>query len=163
MNTETLFIAIDPATTTGWCHRDSHGEWKLAAAKAAPTKGREAEPSWCRPGKIFDHLFRLTYALSAHHKLPLHIVCEGAAGFTRGQKAVQVGHELRGAIKAFCWHMNMPYTEIQPQSLQQFHGGRSQVPKEEMIKIAQERYGYEGTSDNVADAILIYQWAIRNL
>tara|TARA_E500000318_G_scaffold60940_1_gene56529 strand:+ start:11202 stop:11693 length:492 start_codon:yes stop_codon:yes gene_type:complete len=163
MNTETLFIAIDPATTTGWCHRDSHGEWKLAAVKAAPTKGRGAEPSWCRPGKIFNRLLRLKYELSVRHTLPLHIVCEGAAGFTRGQKAVQVGHELRGGIKAFCWHTNISYTELQPQSLQQFHGGRSQVPKEDMLKIAQERYGYKGTSDNVADAILIYQWAIRNL
>lgn len=154
------FIALDPATSTGYASDLGSGTWDLTPAKASPKKGRLAEPEYARPGKLEANLDQLVKDILGNPgwSRKVVVICEGAAAFSRGKAAVRVGHELRGVIKSWCWRNAFTYVEIQPGDLQEFVGGRRSVPKDEMLRIAQQRYKPECTSDDEADALHLLAW-----
>lgn len=151
-------IAVDPGSVTGWALDGRSGATNIAALKAAPRKGRpEPEPEYVRCGNLWGLLDVL------YEGVPVTVVCEGAAGFMKGKHAVRVSNELRGVVKAWCAIRGARYVEVQPQDLQRFAAGRCQVPKDEMVRLARERYGYQGSDDNTADALHLLAWAKANL
>ena len=153
-------IAIDPGTVTGWATENGVGVEDLTPKAAAPTKGRVKEPEYSRCGKLWHLLVTLR---SCDRDTDAVVVCEGARGFMKGKDAVRVSNELRGVVKAFCHSHGLQYVEVQPQDLQRFVTGRCQVPKEEMLGLAKERYGYTGDDDNAADALHLLAWARKHL
>lgn len=159
-----IVITIDPGTLTGWTCGGGSGMEDLTPAKAAPTKGRVAEPEYARCGKLAALLHRLgCIGTVPTHLRVAYVVCEGAAGFTKGKHAVRVSNELRGVVKAWCWRNNVAYIEIAPTDLQRFATGRGQVPKDEMLALARSRLNYPGTDDNEADAWWLREWARMHL
>ena len=155
-------IALDPGTVTGWATENASGFQDLTPKPAAPTKGREKEPEYSRCGKLWAILRNITDRMPSNGQGGV-VVCEGARGFMKGKDAVRVSNELRGVVKAFCYWYGLRYVEVQPQDLQRFVTGRCQVPKEEMLRLAQERYGYTGDDDNAADALHLLAWARKYL
>lgn len=157
-----FIIALDPGTSTGFaCSNGCHGVRDLAPLKAAPKKKREAEPEYARCGKLWALLHELVVLPPITPSTT--VVCEGAFGFMKGKNAVRVSNEIRGVVKAWAWTFGAAYVEVQPTDLQRFVTGRGQVPKEEMLRLAQERYGYAGEDDNVGDALHLLAWAKANI
>lgn len=118
------------------------------------------------PGKRRDAA-RLVYveALVGHHvvgdcappeALPLPpsvVVLEGYA-FGRPNQAHQLG-ELGGVIRHQLWCYARPFVVIPPAKLKQFATGKGNADKTAMVVAARERFGYEGTNNNEADAYLL--------
>jgi len=169
-------IAIDPGTVTGYaCSSGQHGAWDLTPAKARKRPPTEAEPEHARVGKLFARVsvaigsYLFPFAPTTAQRVV--VVCEGAAAFQRGKAAVRVSHELRGAVKAAVWHQasllddesRVSYLEIQPQDLKRFATGKANADKPEMVAAARRMCGYQGEDDNVADALLLLEWARKHV
>jgi hypothetical protein len=153
-------LALDLATITGWayCSGDEHasGTWNVAAKIA--TKTRAAEPSYFRLINLFNslNLFART------HDRPDIVSIEEAQGFTRYQAAVESSHQYR-AIALFWAAMNgCRVITCNPNDLLFFALGKrackSDEKKREMVRHAQEKYGYDGASHDEAEAIILLQW-----
>lgn len=153
-----MIITIDPGSATGWTCDERSGVRDLTPKVAAPTKRRVAEPEYARCGKLWALLQEIAGPMCADF-----VVCEGAAGFTKGKHAVRVSNELRGVVKAWCWTRGAKYIEIAPTDLQRHATGRGQVPKEEMLALAKSHLGYHGTDDNEGDAWWLRNWAVTHI
>lgn len=151
-------LALDPGTVTGAAWEGGSIRIDLAPVKASVKKNREAEPEYSRCGKIVQALGKLTETWR-----PEIVVVEGAAAFQRGKAAVRVSHELRGAVKAWCWTNKVRYEEVQPGDLKRFITGRTDSDKATMVAEAKRLYGYIGDDDNVADAMHLLAWGKKFL
>jgi Holliday junction resolvasome RuvABC endonuclease subunit len=89
------------------------------------------------------------------------LVVESASSFIRGKAALEVSHSLRGVIRAACWETGVQYIEVQPADLKKWATGKGNASKEEMVQRA-NNLGYEGKSDDEADAYLLLKWAEEN-
>lgn len=121
------------------------------------TKKRLAEEKHLRYGKLWNVLHEIEREWGGEVKIT--IICEGAAGFTKGKSAVEVSNKYRGVVEAFCAVHNIDYIGIQPNDLQRWATGKGRAEKTEMMKVAADRYGFTGTNDNVADALLMWYFA----
>jgi len=80
------------------------------------------------------------------------VVLEGY-GFS-SQKAVVQG-ELGGVIRLALYDRRIPYAEVAPATLKKFTTGKGNADKDAMIAAAIRRFGFEGISNNFADAWLL--------
>ncbi len=151
-----MILAIDPGTHAGWAHMlngsRSSGTWNFQTK--TKTKSRPAEPKHFR-------LLHANTSLQYHCDtwgFPDLIVCEDAAGFTRGKSAVEASHKFRAVVELFCAVKNIKLLYVQPADVKRWATGKGNADKEEMLAVARERFGYQGSDDNEADAILIREW-----
>lgn len=154
-------LAIDPGTTTGWA-RWAHGEmtygtWELKNKTGRKTKPNE--PKWTRLTKLWDNLGRTDFDLEPDLGL---VVYEGAAGFMRGQAAVEWSHKFRAVIELYCGIHEIKQISVQPTDLKMFALGKGRGEKEEMIEVA-KCFGYDGIDDNEADSVLLLHWALKHV
>ncbi len=131
------------------------GVWKVYAKPA--TKKRPAEP-------IHFRLLNLYRQLGEFSDIDL-LVYEEAVGFIRGAAAVESSHRLRAVVLLWCAIKNIRAVSINPNDLLFFSLGKKTCKrdekKREMILHAKKKYGYEGNSDDEAEAIIILHWAIE--
>ena len=161
-------VGVDPGSRLGWA--GPHGSGTVNVERRVGTKKRREEPEWARMGHVWGAISRIVYdtiapdmrvlvvrdGLSALERAPLPptaLVVEGAPGFTRGQAAVAVGHNIRGVAKLWCWRYRTLYFEVSPVELKQYATGRAKADKHEMVAAARARLGYEGADPDEADAI----------
>lgn len=154
-------IAIDPGNNTGITHgigQNPITELHDFTPKAA-TKKRLAEEKHLRYGKLWYILNHIVENAKRHQDCNILIICEGAAGFTKGKAAVEVSNKYRGVVEAFAAISGSAYMPIQPNDLQRWASGKGRAEKTEMVKIAMEKYGYRGTNDNESDSLLLFHFA----
>lgn len=156
---QTVIIALDPATNCGYATPSGSGVWDLSPDKAAPSKGRKAEPEWARCGKLDDHLRTLGNNYLDHSVV---LVTEATQGFTRFPHTLKIGHELRGVMKAVCYLYNWHYLEVQPTTLKKWATGSGKASKQEMVEAAC-KYEPDIISDDQADAVLLRHFGIDQL
>jgi len=168
-----FIIAIDPGNNTGitYGYSDQKPITELHDFTPKPaTKGnskkpaRKAEEKHIRYGKLFTLLTMISPAdngviFPVQSPCEIIIICEGAAGFTKGKAAVEVSNKYRGVVEAYAAVKNCTYIGIQPNDLQRWATGKGRAEKTEMLKVASERFGYQGTDDNEGDSVLLYHFA----
>lgn len=154
-------IGIDPATHCGFAHSGGSGVWDLSPDKAAPSKGRVADPEWARCGKLSGKLEAMMDGMLQEGRQVV-VFCESAQGFTRFPHTLKIGHELRGVIKSYCYAFGARYVEVPPTTLKKWATGSGKAAKEDMIEAAQQ-YKSGVTSDDEADAILLRQYGLDQL
>lgn len=161
-----FIIAIDPGNNCGitWGFIDSGARVELHNFTPKPaTKKRKAEPKHLRFGKLYKILCRIELEwMRVQPEYSMIVICEGAAGFTKGKSAVEVSNKYRGVVEAFATLNNAIYIPIQPSDLQRFATGKGKADKTEMMRVAAEKYGYTGTDDNEADSLLMWHFAREN-
>lgn len=180
MNT-TFIIAIDPATVTGFAEGYLDHEiprtWtkdytpkkatkgKKATKKNPAIPGRPAEANHLRYGKMWADLVECLKHLP--NECDVYVICENAAGFTRGKAAIEVSNKFRGVVEAFCAYYELNYIAMQPADLKRYAVGKGVAEKEEMIVAARRRgYSKEVEDDNEADAFLMWLYLrdyVRNI
>lgn len=157
-------IAIDPGNNTGLVHGYDAVSPQIELHNFTPkpaTKKRKAEEKHLRYGMLWVRLQDILIPIS---DVPnIHVICENAAGFMKGKSAVEVSNKYRGVVEAFCAVHEIQYTAIQPNDLQRWATGKGKAEKSEMIKVATDRYGFAGTDDNQADALLMWHFLKEQL
>jgi Holliday junction resolvasome RuvABC endonuclease subunit len=137
-------LALDVATKTGFCTKTAFGLWDFTV--------KRDESSGMRLIRFKSKLKEI---------IPIEeinlVVFERSQGFH--QNAVIVQSELHGCLKLFCEESGIEYRAFSPGEIKKFATGKGNAKKEDMIKSAQEKYGYNGNDDNEADAIHLYQLA----
>lgn len=78
-------------------------------------------------------------------------VIEGYA-FGRQNQAAHLG-ELGGVIRVSLFGLGVPYVEVPPALLKKFATGKGNASKEDMLVAAVKRLGYDGASNDEADAL----------
>lgn len=141
-------LAIDQASSCGWCCGDDlYGCWNLTTR---------------RDESIGSKLLRFKAKLKEIINLEQIglIVYERVAG----QHATAIIHasKMVAIIETLCEEIGIQYTAYSATEIKRFATGKGNANKDAMVKAAQEKYGYDGTDDNIADAIHIYQLAKQN-
>lgn len=98
------------------------------------------------------HLERLV----ATHE-PALVVLEGYS-YASAQKAHQIG-EMGGVLRLHLHRLGMPFIEVPPSSLKKWATGRGNAGKEEVLAEAIRRLGYDGHSNDEADALWLLHMA----
>lgn len=138
-------LAIDQASETGWCcGEDLYGCWNLT------TRRDESVGS-----KLLRFKAKLREIIDLE-KIEL-IVYERVAG--RHTTAIIHASKMVAIIETLCEELGIQYTAYSAKEIKSFATGNGNANKDAMIKAAQEKYGYDGQNDNIADAIHIYQLA----
>lgn len=171
MPTSKFIIAIDPGNNTGitygFSHRKPISELhdftpKSGTKGGKKTPARKAEEKHIRYGKLWFALSNICVRVMKERELnpaDLIIICEGAAGFTKGKAAVEVSNKYRGVVEAFAAIRQCQYIGIQPNDLQRWATGKGRAEKTEMMKVASDKYEYKGNDDNEADSVLLWHFA----
>lgn len=156
-----FILALDPGNKCGisYGYADDHVVTELLdLTPKSATKSRKAEEKHLRYGVLWNKLAEI-YSRWNYEGLTVTLICEGAAGFTKGKSAVEVSNKFRGVCEAFAAVHKINYIGIQPNDLQRWATGKGRAEKSEMMKVADDRYGYKGTDDNCADSLLMYHFA----
>lgn len=136
-----MLLAIDPATKLGFCTEKVSGILNFS--------GKDKEFSghkWLR----FENWLR---EITSNHWIT-EIAVERVSG--RMPAAVIHHSKLLGIIEKLCAEAGIKYFEYSAKEIKKFATGNGNADKFQMIYFAQQKYGYEGEDDNVADAIHLY-------
>ena len=140
-------LALDIATNTGFCTATASGTWNLA-----PKRDESAGMRCIRfKGKLKE--------ICEIEGIKL-VVFEMAAGFHKNALIVEA--ELIGVLKLFCEENGIQYKSYPPASIKKDATGKGNAKKDQMIEAAQ-KYKPGVTSNDEADAIHIYHYAIKDL
>lgn len=112
-------------------------------------------PKGCRGMDRLDWI--RTQILEHVNERPLVVIEGYSMGAQRGSAGVaQMLGELGGLIRWTLWKHDIPYVDISPNTLKLFGTGRGNANKDEVLSAA-VRAGYEGSSNNGADAFFLRQ------
>ena len=134
-------LSLDIASTTGWAiDTKVYGTWDFK------TKKDES---------MGMKLIRFRSKLKEVHELePLDIVIYERPA---GQHANSIIHQAKliAILEEFCEENNIEYRAFSASEIKKFATGKGNANKQEMIDAAKTKYGYTGSDDNEADAILM--------
>src|SRR6478736_3517810 len=140
-------LALDIATKTGFCTQTASGSWNLT-----PKKDESRGMRLVRFRAKLREICEL-------EKIDL-IVFEQLASY--GKFPNFVGAEMQGVLKLFCEESLIEYRSYAPTEIKKFGTGSGGAKKDKMVTAAQ-KYKPEVTSDDEADAIILYHLAIEDL
>lgn len=153
------FVGIDPATCTGFCAIDEHGNVLVETEIGKAVKG----------GLTIPQLVELEYQVTALLE-PGDVIMFESPGFAT-QKAITTGM-IHGGLRSAVHRMGFSFDEVAPATLKKFVGvtgwtvengkKRRLVDKEKKAAVKDatlQRHRYTHKSDNVVDAYIIAQIA----
>lgn len=137
-------LAIDPATETGWATANEVGMWNL--------KKRVNESDgikWIRFRAQLKEICDLAEITIIAYERP-------AGGHTG---AVIHHAKLVAIIEEHCASIGIDYVGYSASEIKKKATGIGNCSKQAVIEAAQEKLGYEGSNDNEADALWLYELA----
>lgn len=146
-NPDIKMLALDVATTTGWCTNSASGIWNLT-----PKKDESGGMRLIR--------FRAKLREICESEQIKLIVFEQLA--TYGKFPNFVAGEMQGILKIFCEENKIDYKSFAPTAIKKFATGSGVAKKEEMVAAA-KKYKPSVESNDEADAIILYRLAIDDL
>jgi len=140
-----VILAIDQASKCGWAlGKDIYGLWDLTT--------RKDEDMGMKLIRFKNKLKEVCTTEGVTIIVYERVAGMHAASIIHAAKMVAI-------IETFCTENNIRYTAFSAQEVKKFATGKGNANKEAMVKAAQEKYGYPGTDDNVADALHIWHLA----
>lgn len=147
--TNVVVLSLDIASTTGWAISETeYGTWDFKTRK-----DESMGMKLLRFRAKLDEVFEIT-------KFNL-VVYERAAG--RFKNSIIHEAKLIGVVEEFCELHKVAYRSYSAKEIKLFATGKGSAGKPVMIKAAKEKYGYEGDSDDEADALHMLKLAQRDL
>lgn len=140
-------LALDIATNTGWCTSTASGTWHLT-----PKKDESKGMRLIRFKSKLKEICQL-------EEIKL-IVFEQLATYSKFPNFV--ASEMQGVLKLFCEEAGIEYKSYAPTAIKKFGTGKGNAGKELMIEAA-KKYKNDITSDDEADAVILYQFAKEDL
>jgi Holliday junction resolvasome RuvABC endonuclease subunit len=111
---------------------------------------------------IHDELFeemRFVRGDRNYDKMPDVAIIE-SAGYFKGD--AQYVLELHGVVKLALYRLGIPFVLVAPQLVKKFATGSGVADKDHMLAAAIRKFGFEGTSNNEADAFLMRQMGLAH-
>lgn len=140
-------LALDIATKTGWKTRTCSGTWNLK-----PNRGESEGMRVVRfKAKVREMILMEEITLIAY---------ERPAGMHKA--SIMVASEMVGVLKDICIKMNVQLACYSANEIKKAATGKGNANKEAMIQAAID-LGYEPGDDNEADAIHLYNLAVKDL
>jgi Holliday junction resolvasome RuvABC endonuclease subunit len=140
--TPAVVIGLDLSLrSTGIAHADG------TTTTFSPTADGTEHYGIVRLCEIRDHIAGVVYA-SGDLEL---VVVEALAFDAHDSKREQA--QLAGLIRCLLYDMGVPFLLVAPGTLKLYATGSGKATKLEMIRAADKRLGYQGASDNEADAL----------
>jgi len=90
------------------------------------------------------------------------IVIEAPAFASKGRSVKEIGG-IWWQYRVFMYDNGNRVLEVPPSMLKKYATGRGNAKKIDVVQAAWKRLGYEGTNDNVADALWLHQIGLRIL
>ena len=87
-------------------------------------------------------------------------VIEGYSFGSKGRSVFQIA-ELGGIVRWELLDRGLLIVDVPPSSLKRYATGRGNAGKDEMIAAAIRRFGFEGSSNDEADAYLLWHMALH--
>lgn len=141
-------LALDVATKCGWCTKTAHGTWNLT-----PKRDESSGMRLLRfKSKIKEVILMEEIDL---------VVFERSAGFHKNALIVQA--ELHGVLKLYLEENKIEYRAYSASEIKKHATGKGNANKDLMVRSAQQKLGMVGEDDNEADAMWIYDLAIKDL
>lgn len=94
--------------------------------------------------------------------LDLALMESFAFGARGGQQGTINTAEMRGVVSYYLWQYRVPLVEVSAPALKIFAAGKGNAPKNQVLIEAVKRLGYEGHSDDIADALWILHMALAH-
>ncbi len=142
-------LSLDIASVTGWAISETeHGTWDF--------KTRKDESMGMK-------LLRFRAKLNEVNELTRFnlVVYERAAGHFKNS----IIHEAKliGVVEEWCELNKIAYRSYSATEIKKFATGKGNAKKPDMVKAAQDKLGYDGEDDNVADALWLLKLAQKEL
>jgi Holliday junction resolvasome RuvABC endonuclease subunit len=153
-------LALDVATTTGWCDAKGSGVWKCAVSSI---KNEEKILGKYVGGK---RLMKFEKNLTEHieqNDIRLVVFEKAFIYHSKDRRPNFASFEMIGVLKMVCAYKNVKMMEYITQHIKKFATGKGNAGKEQMIASAEARYGVRMDDDNEADALHLYHLAIQDL
>ena len=83
------------------------------------------------------------------------VAIEGYSFGSQGRSVFNIG-ELGGCVRLLLHRLKVPFVEVPPSTLKKFSTGRGNADKDAMILAAVRRFGFEGETNDEADAFLLW-------
>lgn len=120
---------------------------------------------WVPPKSVggMDRLHWFTQQLGHAWVVQRHdvVVIEGYSfGTARQASHAHALGELGGVIRLTLWRNQVPYVDVPPASLKKYATGKGRAKKELVLVEAVKRLGYEGSSNDEADALWLRAMAL---
>ena len=137
-------LALDIASRTGWCTSIAHGVWDL--------RPKRDESKGMRLIRLNQKLREIISSMQINF-----VVFEMAAGLHHSSIATE--SEMIGVVKLFCEQNGITYRSYTPTEVKKFATGKGNASKDLMILSAKDKLGYDGFSNDEADAMWLYKMA----
>ena len=132
-------LSLDIASVTGWAvTNDVYGTWNM--------KTRKDESMGM---KLIRFKSKFTEILDLENTEI--VLYERPAG--RHANSIIHQAKLIAIVEQICEERNIPYRAYSATEIKKYATGKGNAGKPMMVKTAQDRYGMEGSDDNVADAL----------
>lgn len=138
-------LAIDPSTKAGYAWTNGqnldYGLWRFTGE---------------HPGQAPDALYGRILEYAETHRIE-RIATEG--GYPISRRGADRLEWLRGAVHMAGAALGVPVIVVAPSSLKLFATGNGRAKKPDMIHAVERHLGIVTTDDNIADALMILEWA----
>lgn len=134
-------LALDIATHCGWATKTASGVWDFTL-KRGESYGMRCVRFKAKVREMIDleEIEIVSY--------------ERVAGIHKA--AIIVASEMVGVLHDLCIEKNVLITAYSAPEIKKFATGKGNAGKSAMVQSAKEKYGYQGTSDDEADALHLY-------
>lgn len=140
-------LAVDQASKCGWAiSNEVYGLWDLST--------RKDEDNGMKLIRFRNKLKEVCESEGV-----TMIVYERVAG--QHKSSIIHAAKLVAIIETFCKDNGIHYASVSATEVKKYATGKGNANKEAMVE-ASRKYGYEGTDDNVADALHIWNLAQEN-
>lgn len=142
-------LALDLSlNASGWAMGPASGDDRPQYGVLSPPKG------WMgvvRLAHLRERIMPLARAASV-------VVIEEYAWFAKGRAGISLG-ELGGVIRLALHDAGIPWVAVNQTYVKQFATGKGNAKKNDMLAAAIRKLGYEGSSDDEADALWLLAMA----
>ena len=147
---KTNMLALDIATSCGWCTEKESGVWDFSKQKRADSYG-------IRLLRLKAKLKEMIEANDINV-----VVYERPAGMFKS--SIMVASEMVSVVIVMCEEMGIDYTAYSASEIKKFWTGKGNANKQAMIDETQKRYPeLKIQTDDQADAIALYHLAKKDL
>jgi hypothetical protein len=150
---ESILLALDLGTRTGWALRCANGMVVSDTHEFRPGRFEGAGMAFLRFGRWLDDL--------AGNAGPIAEVVFEEVRAHAGTLAAQVYGGFLAHLTAWCERNQVPYLGVPVATIKRHVTGKGNASKEAVIAAIRAR-GYLPRDDNEADALAILDWAMSN-